>query len=126
MGWILETNKAMNRGMEAMNGRIVKRYRLYEKPLDGGPSERGVDSHGSMSDAAHDPIEPDEGEVRHLPVPSSVPEARPIERAACGRRAAGLPDVPPGARCGRRGRVPDGRGHLGVPCVCCAGTGAAR
>jgi hypothetical protein len=40
MGWILETNKAMNRGMEAMNGRIVKRYRLYEKPLaEGRPSE---------------------------------------------------------------------------------------
>jgi hypothetical protein len=39
MGWILETNKAMNRGMEAMNGRIVKRYRLYEKPLgEGRPS----------------------------------------------------------------------------------------
>jgi GNAT superfamily N-acetyltransferase len=30
MGWILETNTAMNRGMEAMGGRIVKRYRLYE------------------------------------------------------------------------------------------------
>jgi len=33
MGWILETNTAMNRGMEAMNGRIVKRYRVYEKAL---------------------------------------------------------------------------------------------
>jgi hypothetical protein len=33
-----------------------------------------------MSDAAHDPIPPDDGEVRHLPVPSSVPEARPIEQ----------------------------------------------
>jgi hypothetical protein len=33
MGWILESNTAMNRGMEAMNGRIVKRYRLYEKAL---------------------------------------------------------------------------------------------
>ena len=31
MGWILETNRAMNRGMEAMNGRMVKRYRVYEK-----------------------------------------------------------------------------------------------
>lgn len=31
MGWILETNDAMNRGMEAMNGRIVKRYRVYER-----------------------------------------------------------------------------------------------
>jgi hypothetical protein len=30
MGWILETNRAMNRGMEAMGGRIVKRYRVYE------------------------------------------------------------------------------------------------
>jgi GNAT superfamily N-acetyltransferase len=33
MGWILETNRAMNRGMEAMGGRIVKRYRIYEQPL---------------------------------------------------------------------------------------------
>jgi GNAT superfamily N-acetyltransferase len=31
MGWILETNIAMNRGMEAMHGRIVKRYRMYER-----------------------------------------------------------------------------------------------
>jgi GNAT superfamily N-acetyltransferase len=33
MGWILETNRAMNRGMEAMGGRIVKRYRMYEQAL---------------------------------------------------------------------------------------------
>ena len=33
MGWILETNTAMNRGMEAMGGRIVKRYRIYERGL---------------------------------------------------------------------------------------------
>ena len=31
MGWILESNEAMNRGMEAMGGRIVKKYRLYER-----------------------------------------------------------------------------------------------
>jgi hypothetical protein len=30
MGWILESNRAMNRGMEAMGGRVVKRYRVYE------------------------------------------------------------------------------------------------
>ncbi len=30
MGWILETNRAMNRGMEAMGGRVVKRFRIYE------------------------------------------------------------------------------------------------
>jgi GNAT superfamily N-acetyltransferase len=35
MGWILETNTAMNRGMEAMGGRIVKRYRVYERQLRG-------------------------------------------------------------------------------------------
>jgi len=34
MGWILENNRAMNRGMEAMNGRIVKRYRMYERRFD--------------------------------------------------------------------------------------------
>ena len=39
MGWILETNEAMNRGMEAMGGRIVKRYRLYEMQLDGAGAE---------------------------------------------------------------------------------------
>jgi GNAT superfamily N-acetyltransferase len=33
MGWILETNKPMNRAMEAMHGRIVKRYRIYETGL---------------------------------------------------------------------------------------------
>jgi GNAT superfamily N-acetyltransferase len=33
MGWILETNTPMNRGMEAMGGRIVKRYRVYEQML---------------------------------------------------------------------------------------------
>lgn len=33
MGWILETNTPMNRGMEAMGGKIVKRYRVYEREL---------------------------------------------------------------------------------------------
>lgn len=33
-----------------------------------------------MSEPAHDPIQPDPGEFRHLPVPSDVSEARPIER----------------------------------------------
>jgi GNAT superfamily N-acetyltransferase/catechol 2,3-dioxygenase-like lactoylglutathione lyase family enzyme len=32
-GWILETNVAMNRGLEAMGGEIVKRYRVYERAL---------------------------------------------------------------------------------------------
>ncbi len=33
MGWILETNKAMNRGMKAMGGTIVKKFRVYERRL---------------------------------------------------------------------------------------------
>ena len=33
MGWILETNTPMNRAMEAMHGRIVKRYRVYQQAL---------------------------------------------------------------------------------------------
>jgi GNAT superfamily N-acetyltransferase len=33
MGWILETNKAMNRAMAAMGGEIVKKYRVYERAL---------------------------------------------------------------------------------------------
>ncbi len=33
MGWILETNEAMNRAMEGMGGTVVKKYRLYERSL---------------------------------------------------------------------------------------------
>jgi len=36
MGWILETNKPMNRAMEGMGGTIVKRYRLFERALGKG------------------------------------------------------------------------------------------
>ena len=34
-GWILETNEAMNRGLEAMSAKIVKKYRVYELSLSG-------------------------------------------------------------------------------------------
>jgi len=33
MGWVLETNHAMNRSMDALGGRIVKRFRIYERDL---------------------------------------------------------------------------------------------
>jgi GNAT superfamily N-acetyltransferase len=36
MGWILETNGPMNRAMEGMGGKVVKKYRLYEKSLNPG------------------------------------------------------------------------------------------
>jgi GNAT superfamily N-acetyltransferase len=35
-GWILETNTSMNRGLEAMGGRIAKRMRIYERLLEDG------------------------------------------------------------------------------------------
>jgi GNAT superfamily N-acetyltransferase len=43
MGWILETNTAMNRGMEAMGGRVVKRYRVYERVLSDVSAEAASD-----------------------------------------------------------------------------------
>ncbi len=38
-GWILEVNHSMNRGLEAMGGRTVKRYRVYERLLEDGSGE---------------------------------------------------------------------------------------
>jgi GNAT superfamily N-acetyltransferase len=35
-GWILEDNSSMNRGLEAMGAKIVKRYRVYERLLEAG------------------------------------------------------------------------------------------
>jgi hypothetical protein len=32
-GWVLETNKGLNRGMEALGGRICRKYRMYERTL---------------------------------------------------------------------------------------------
>ncbi|HZU39452.1 MAG TPA: hypothetical protein VE992_00290 [Solirubrobacteraceae bacterium] len=32
--WILETNTAMNRGLEAMGGQVIKRWRVYERLLE--------------------------------------------------------------------------------------------
>jgi hypothetical protein len=31
--WILEHNEMMNKGIENINGKVYKRYRIYEKPL---------------------------------------------------------------------------------------------
>jgi hypothetical protein len=32
-GWVLESNKGLNRGMEALGGRIDKKYRVYQRAL---------------------------------------------------------------------------------------------
>jgi len=34
-GWILETNDSMNHAMEALGGDVIKRYRIYGKPIAG-------------------------------------------------------------------------------------------
>jgi GNAT superfamily N-acetyltransferase len=36
MGWILETNRNMNKAMEAMGGRVVRRFRVYACDLGAG------------------------------------------------------------------------------------------
>jgi GNAT superfamily N-acetyltransferase len=33
MGWVLETNRPMNRAMESMGGEIVRRFRVYQRSL---------------------------------------------------------------------------------------------
>ena len=33
LGWVLETNEGMNRGMEGMGATVVRRYRMYEAAL---------------------------------------------------------------------------------------------
>jgi GNAT superfamily N-acetyltransferase len=42
MGWILESNKSMNRAMEGMGGRVVRRYRLYERVFEDSLSDETV------------------------------------------------------------------------------------
>ncbi len=42
--WILESNHAMNRGLEAMGGRVVKRWRVYERLLDRSERATGQSS----------------------------------------------------------------------------------
>ena len=50
MGWILETNTAMNRAMEAMGGTIVKRYRMYEKLFEEGAQPSSEVGASAMAD----------------------------------------------------------------------------
>jgi GNAT superfamily N-acetyltransferase len=40
-GWILESNESMNRAMEGMGGKIMRKYRVYEKLLDGPLNSTG-------------------------------------------------------------------------------------
>jgi GNAT superfamily N-acetyltransferase len=49
MGWILESNDAMNRGMEGMGGELVKRYRVYEHVLEGSGAPSGPRLHSGAT-----------------------------------------------------------------------------
>ena len=71
-GWVLETNKGLNRGMEALGGRIRRKYRIYE---------RAALSHADrLARCPNRPpfrIRSEEADVRPLPV---LAEPRPVER----------------------------------------------
>ena len=51
MGWILEVNEPMNRAMEGMGGKVVQRYRLYERPLDGAAARSAGDDAANSEEA---------------------------------------------------------------------------
>jgi hypothetical protein len=46
-GWTLESNRSMNRSLQAMNGRVVKRYRVYERALAAPPERSSRSAMGS-------------------------------------------------------------------------------
>ena len=78
MGWILETNKNMNRGMEAMSGRVVKRYRVYEQR--------------SVAVSRHAPFRA----LKASPPMFELPAARPFHAGASSgpRRSSSCPSSP--------------------------------
>jgi GNAT superfamily N-acetyltransferase len=76
MGWILESNKAMNRAMAAMGGRIVKRFRVYERGLDDPHPAQPAEPAASMMPHPAQPAEP---AASVMPNP-----AQPAEPAASG------------------------------------------
>ena len=51
MGWILESNEPMNRAMEGMGGKVVQRYRLYERAL----TARGPEAAGESAKSENPP-----------------------------------------------------------------------
>ena len=93
MGWILETNEAMNRAMEGMGGKIVRRYRIFEKELDGRPGAdeaRGLE-HGRGPGRVGSPEHPP------LPLHCDLDVRRPQSQ----RGARARPRARRAARCGR-------------------------
>src|SRR5262245_41413968 len=52
MGWRLESNGPMNRAMEGMGGKVVKRSRLYERVLGDGRGDRSAQGAGYSGSCA--------------------------------------------------------------------------
>ena len=46
LSWTLEDNESINKGIEAMGGKLIKKYRIYEKNLAQGalPSPIGTNA----------------------------------------------------------------------------------
>ena len=122
MGWILETNKAMNRGMEAMGGRIVKRYRVYERRCSRAgatrrapPPARREHRRGAAASSRSAASEP------RSSTPSPVRRARAVQPWPRGGRArAGRARRPRSPRDERRRRLGDGARRRARPRGGCA------
>ena len=107
-GWVLETNEDMNRAMEAVGARVVKRHRFYERALaEVGPRLR--------ADAAP--------AVRRGAAQGAADRAHDAGGGAEGLRAAALADPVEGAggRSGALGVVAGGDGRVGHGGSCSIG-----
>ena len=113
MGWILESNTAMNKGMEAMGGEVVKRYRVYEKPLAGDAPSR-VDSAADAVRARRQPRSARRRRRRGGPAPAGGRDRGrgPPDRPRARDRARVLPREPARGRGGRDRRFPRRRHRL--------------
>lgn len=124
MGWILESNKPMNRAMEGMGGKIVKRYRLYEKALEPSTASAVTMETVTAPDLRPVPAEPVESvevaEVRALPLarPAPMANVRAMTVAGAGFAAGVVATAVlrrrSTRRVSRRGR---GKGSGGLPVV---------
>ena len=99
-GWILETNEDMNRAMEAVGARVVKRHRFYEKAL----AEEGTRLQADAPAA-----------VRGGAAQGTADGADDLGGGAEGLRAAPLADPVEGSggRRGALGVVAGGAGRVG-------------
>jgi hypothetical protein len=119
MGWILETNKPMNRAMEGMGGKLVKRYRLYEQREQQGAQGEDAPREAPVAAPERERARHDDG--RHVAqqqlraAHAARRDEGREERAAEPRREQRLLALVPGERGEQhaRGRGDDQRDRLG-------------